>query len=141
MTPYATRTVPAPAVTFMPTSQPTSSTSSNTPPEPQEPSAKLASGPLLLADPTLSELMALDTEIRRSAEGRPVQIRYQEAALNKEITAALASNPELPYKNVQAELESDAVTLTGDVTVLDVKVSTVIEGRVLAQDCLPVVEI
>ena len=94
-----------------------------------------------MADPSLAELMGLDAAIRQSAKGRPVQIRYQEAALNSELAALLASEPDLPYQNVQADLQSDAVTLTGEVTVMDIKVSTVIEGRVLARDCLPVVEI
>ena len=141
MTPYATRTQPAPAVTFAPTPQPTRATSSYPPPASQEPSAKLASAPLLLADPSLNELMGLDAEIRESATGRPVQIRYQETALNNELAVMLASDPDLPYQNVQADLERDSVTLTGDVSVMDISVSTVIKGRVLAQDCLPVVEI
>jgi hypothetical protein len=141
MTPYATRTEPAPTVAAQaPSPQPTRSVSGNPPPASQD-SAALASAPLLLADPDLSELVSLDAEIRQSAVGRPVQIRYREAALNKEIADLLASEPDLPYQNIQADLQSDSVTLTGDVIVMEVEFPTVIKGKVLARDCLPQVEI
>jgi hypothetical protein len=85
--------------------------------------------------------MRMDAEIRRSAVGRPVQIRYRETALNQEISAVLAGYPHLPYHNVRADLQRDKVTLTGDVTVLGFEMSTTVQGKVVARACLPEVEI
>jgi hypothetical protein len=83
----------------------------------------------------------MDAEIRRSAAGRPVQIRYREAALNREIAAVLAGYPELPYRNVQADLQRDQLTLTGVVTVMGLEMPTEVQGSVVARNCLPEVVI
>jgi hypothetical protein len=142
MTPYATSQRPTP---YAPTEEPTPrivQPASNTPlPSPQEPSVIGASAPLLLADPSLADLMRLDAEIRRSAQGRPVQIRYGEAALNREITDLLASYADLPYRNVQADLQRDWVVLKGDVAVIGFEIPTEVQGRVVARDCRPEAEI
>jgi hypothetical protein len=79
----------------------------------------------------------MDAAIRRSATGRPVQIRYREAALNREIAALLVSYPQLPYRNVQADLQRDELTLTGDVTALGLEMPTEVKGSVVAHNCLP----
>jgi hypothetical protein len=128
-----------------PTPQPTAAPTSKPLPTAQEPEVAMAplpdSGPILLSDPDLEGLMLMDAEIRHSAAGRAVQIRYQEAALNEEIAALLASYPDLPYHNVWADLERDAITLTGDVQVLGFELPTTVQCRVIVQDCLPTVEI
>jgi len=105
------------------------------------PPPALASSLLPLADPNAADLMRLDAEMSRSAPGRPVQIRYSEAGLNREISALLAQNPGLPYQNVHADLKQDGVVLSGRVTVVGFQVNAEVSGRVTAQDCQPQVEI
>jgi hypothetical protein len=112
--------------------------SSEATPQAEQP---LISSPLLMADPEITSLVGLNTEMRRSAPGRAVQIRYQEAALNGEIAALLENNPELPYRNVHVDLKRDGVIVTGDATVLGFQVSTEANGTVHAQECLPQMEI
>jgi hypothetical protein len=128
-----------------PTPRPTvapSSTPLPTAPEQEVAMAPLPdSDPILLADPDLEALMLMDAEIKHSAVGRAVQIRYQETALNQEISALVASYPDLPYRNVWADLERDTITLTGDVMVLGFELPTTVQCRVIVQDCLPAVEI
>lgn len=105
------------------------------------PPAALSNNLLLLSDPDAAGLTRLDAEMSRSATGRPVQIRYSEAGLNREIGALLAQNPGLPYQNVHADLKHDGIVLSGQVTVVGVQVNTEVSGRVTAQDCRPQVEI
>jgi hypothetical protein len=97
--------------------------------------------PLLMTDPGLDGLMHLNAEMGRSDVGRPVQIRYGEAALNREIAALLAQYPNLPYHDVQVELGRDQIVAEGIVDLLGVEVSTEIVGIVQADDCLPEVRI
>jgi len=105
------------------------------------PPTALSSSLLPLSDPDAADLLHLDAEMSRSATGRPVQIRYSEAALNREIGALLAANPDLPYQNVYADLKHDGVVLSGSVTVLGFQVEAEVSGRVVARDCQPQVEI
>ncbi len=97
--------------------------------------------PLLMTDPGLEGLLRLDAEMGRSDVGRPVQIRYGEAALNREIAALLAQYPNLPYHDVQVKLGRDEIVAEGIVKLLGVEVSTEIVGIVQADDCLPEVQI
>ena len=97
--------------------------------------------PLLMTDPGLDGLMHLDAEMGRSDVGRPVQIRYGEAALNREIATLLDQYPNLPYHDVQVELRRDQIIVQGIVDLLGVEVSTEIMGIVQADDCLPEVQI
>jgi hypothetical protein len=97
--------------------------------------------PLLLADPQISSLTTLDAEMARSAPGRAVQIRYQEAALNQEIAMLWQNNPDLPFRNVQVDLKRDTVVLSGKVTVLGFQVDATVTGNVTVEDCLPLFEI
>lgn len=105
------------------------------------PPPALSSNLLPLADPDATDLMQLDAEMSRSASGRPVQIRYSEAGLNREIGTLLAQNPGLPYQNVYTDLKHDAVVLSGQVTVMGFQVETEVSGRVTAQNCQPQIEI
>jgi hypothetical protein len=77
----------------------------------------------------------------RSAAGRPVQIRYSEASLNRQVAALLASYPDLPYQNLQVDLRRDQVILKGNVTVMGFQVKAEVQGIVTARDCLPQAEI
>lgn len=97
--------------------------------------------PLLMTDPGLEGLMRLHAEMGRSDVGRPVQIRYGEAALNREVEALLAQYPNLPYHDVQVKLGRDQIVAEGMVDLLGVEVSTEIVGMVQADDCLPEVQI
>ena len=106
-----------------------------------EPVATLVSSPLLLADPAISNLAALDAEMDRSAPNRPVQIRYQEAALNAEIAALWENNPDLPYRDVFVDLKRDQVVITGRITVLGFAVNGEVTGQLGVEDCVPVLEI
>jgi hypothetical protein len=97
--------------------------------------------PLLMTDPGLDGLTHLDAEMGRSDVGRPVQIRYGEAALNREIAALLGQYPNLPYDDVQVKLGRDQIVAEGVVALLGVEVNTEIVGIVQADDCLPEVRI
>ena len=105
------------------------------------PAQALETVPLLLADPAFADLSTLNAEMDRSAPGRAVQIRYQEEALNREITALLANNPDLPYRDVSIDLKRDRVVVTGNAIVLGFEVSAIIEGILTAEDCQPQFEI
>jgi hypothetical protein len=105
-----------------------------------EPEATLVSSPLLLADPEITSLATLNAEMSRSAPDRPVQIRYQEDTLNREIAALWRNNPELPYRDVTVDLQPGRVAVTGRVTVLGFTVEAEVKGKVLAQDCVPLLE-
>lgn len=97
--------------------------------------------PLLLADPSFTDLAALNSELGRSASGRPVQIRYQEAALNREIGALPLNNPDLPFRDVYVDLKRDQAVVTAQVTVLGFRVKALARGKIVARDCLPQAEI
>jgi len=97
--------------------------------------------PLLLSDPSISSLTRLDSEMNRSAEGRPVQIRYTEETLNREIATLYQNNPELPFRNVRVDMVHDGVAVTGKVTVLGFQVDANATGTVSVIDCLPQLEV
>lgn len=106
-----------------------------------QPEQAVVSSPLLLSDVKFGNFAQVDQEMRRSAIGRAVQIRYDEATLNSEIATLLENKPDLPYRDVQLDLKHDGMIVAGDVTVLGFTVSTEVEGAVVAQDCLPHVQI
>lgn len=116
---------------------------------PRPPSATAAAAPaetaviapLLLSDPGISNLMSLDAEMDRSAPGRAVQIRYQEAALNQEVQILLQDYPDLPYRDVSVDLQRDAIVVTGDITVLGFRTGVKMIGKVIAVDCRPKLEV
>lgn len=110
---------------------------------PSQPSTEppLLHSPLLLSDPEIHSLSILDAELQRSAPLRPVQIRYQEATLNREIAQLSQDNPDLPFRDVKVDLQRDSVVLTGRVTVLSFQVNATVIGQVTAQECLPHLEI
>ncbi len=97
--------------------------------------------PLLLANPPLQDLSDLDREMARSAPGRPVQIRYHEDDLNREIAALLAANPDQPYRDVSVDLRRGRVVVRGSTEVLNFTVPVEVTGRVTAVDCRPRIEI
>lgn len=106
-----------------------------------EPEATLVSSPLLLADPEITDLSALDAEMSRSASDRAVQIRYQEETLNRQIAALWRKNPELPYRDVQVDMQPGRIAVTGRLTVLGFAVNAKLLGNVVAQDCVPALEV
>ena len=114
-------------------SSPASSSASTSPGAP--------SGLLLLSDPDWQALGRMDAELRASAPGRPVQIRYSEATLNRQIAELLSYYPGQPYDTMVVDLERDKVSISGDVTVLGFQVGTEATGTVTAVNCLPQVRI
>jgi len=105
------------------------------------PTATPVRSPLLIANPELKDLDQMDAEMSRSAVGRPVQIRYQETALNQEIAALVENNPKLPYQNVRIDLKPDRVIVKGYATVLGFPVGTEVVGRLAVKNCALQVEI
>ena len=99
------------------------------------------SSPLVLSDPGLNSLAQVDAEMAHSTIGRPVEIRYGEAALNREIALLVAQSPDLGFRDVQVNLDRDRAVVTGDVTVLGLNVGAEVQGTVVIEDCLPRVEI
>jgi hypothetical protein len=99
------------------------------------------SSPLLVSDPDPASMARIDAEMRRSAVGRPVQIRYSEATLNHEVATLLASHPDLPYQNLHVDLKRDRVILSGSLAVMGFQVNAEVEGAVVARECLPQAEI
>lgn len=95
------------------------------------------SAPLLLVDPEFHTLTAINAEMDRSAQGRAVQIRCREEALNREIAAILLRHPGLPYHDVQVDLLHNRVAISGQVTILGVEVDALLEGTLIACDCMP----
>jgi hypothetical protein len=130
--------VPDTTPTAMPTALPTSSRVAG---PPVSLTVVASSNPLLVSDPDLSGLAVIDAEMNRSAAGRPVQIRYGEEALNQVLTAAVADDPELPYRNLHVDLKRDGILLNGTITVMGFEVKTEVEGSVVARDCVPQTEI
>jgi hypothetical protein len=106
-----------------------------------EPEATLVSKPLLMANPEISSLAKLDAEMGQSAPNRAVQIRFDEEALNAEIAALWTNNPELPFRDVRADLQRDQVVVTGRVTILGFGVKAKATGKVAVKDCTPQLEI
>lgn len=148
--PVATITWPAPA-NPPPESQPEAINqpaplSSESPASPgavatPEPASTLVASPLLLANPQISGLSKLDAEMSRSALARPVQIRYSEEALNREIATLWHDNPELPYRDVNVDLKRDGVIVSGSVTILGFGAKAKIAGTVVAEGCRPRLQI
>ncbi|MGD8625338.1 MAG: hypothetical protein PVF47_19035 [Anaerolineae bacterium] len=97
--------------------------------------------PLLLSDPEIHSLASLDAQMKHSASGRPVQIRYQETTLNREVAQLSEHNPDLPFRDVNIDLKREAVVLTGKVTVLGFQVDATVTGQVTVEECLPHLEI
>lgn len=106
-----------------------------------EPTQTLLSKPLLLADPEFHNLAGLNAEMARSVPGRVVQIRYQEATLNREINLLCEKNPDLPFRTVLADLRHNQVALSGQITVLGFQVDAWVTGTVVVRDCRPQIEI
>ncbi len=106
-----------------------------------EPEATGVSTPLLLADPEISSLAALNAEMSRSATNRAVQIRYQEEALNREIALLSTNNPDLPFRDVYVDLQRNRVVVTGRTTVSGFQVNAEVAGNVSVQECRPQLEI
>ena len=137
---------PRPAATAvpLPTVQPLSpppTVRSAAPPSAALPTDAPIRRPLLLANPSFQDLSEMDREMARSAVGRPVQIRYHEAELNREIAALLAENPDLPYHDVSVDLQPDRAVVRGSTEVLSVPVQVEVTGRVTAVDCRPQIEV
>lgn len=105
------------------------------------PTQALLSKPLLLADPEFHNLAGLNAELARSASGRVVQIRYQEEALNRELSLMCQNNPDLPFRSIQVDLKRDRVDLSGEISVLGFQVDAWVTGTVVARDCRPQIEI
>ncbi|MFN2227152.1 MAG: hypothetical protein ACK2UY_12610 [Anaerolineae bacterium] len=105
------------------------------------PTVALLNTPLLLADPEFHNLAGLNAELARSAPGRVVQIRYQEAALNRELNLLCANNPDLPFRTIQVNLKRDKVELSGEISVLGLQVDAWVTGTIVAHDCRPQIEI
>jgi hypothetical protein len=105
------------------------------------PEATLVTSPLLMADPEISTLTRLDAEMSRSAPDRAVQIRYQEDALNSEIATLWVNNPDLPYRDVQLDLQREQVVVTGTVSAWGFDAKVKVTASVSAQDCVPQFEI
>ena len=104
-------------------------------------SGTLVSSPLILSDPGFDSLAQVDFEMAHSTIGRPVQIQYGEAALNREIAAWVAQSSDLGFRDVQVNLEPDQAIVTGDVNVLGFDVGAKLQGVVVVENCLPRVEI
>lgn len=104
-------------------------------------SGVLGSSPLVLSDPGFNSLGQVDAEMAHSTIGRQVQIRYGEAALNREIATMVAQSPELGFRDVQVNLDRDRAVVTGDVMVLGLNVGAEVQGVVVIEDCLPRVEL
>lgn len=105
------------------------------------PTQALVTTPLLLSDPAISSLTRLDSEMNHSASGRPVQIRYTEETLNREIATLTQNNPELPFRDVWVDMKHDGVVVSGKVTVLGFQMDANATGTVSVKDCLPQLEI
>lgn len=97
--------------------------------------------PLLMANPEIRNLTTMDAEMQRSAVGRTVQIKYQEAVLNHEIAAYVENHPDLPFHSVQVDLKRDRVLVSGTAMVLSFPVTVTAVGTVTAEDCLPQIEV
>jgi hypothetical protein len=106
-----------------------------------EPTTLLLIRPLLLADPEFHDLAALNAEMARSAPGRVVQIRYQEAMLSQEIRILCENNPDLPLRNVQVDLRRDQLILTGQTTFFGFQINARVSGTIAVRDCRPEIEI
>ena len=70
-------------------------------------SGTLVSSPLVLSDPGFNSLGQVDAEMAHSTIGRLVQIRYGEAALNREIAILVAQSSDLGFRDVQVNLDRD----------------------------------
>jgi hypothetical protein len=97
--------------------------------------------PLLMADPEISNLAAMDAEMQRSAVGRTVQIKYQEAVLNREIAEYVESHPDLPFHSVHVDLKRDRVLVSATAMVLSFPITATAAGTVTAGDCRPQIEV
>ncbi len=97
--------------------------------------------PLLLVDPEFHSLAVLNSEMDRSGPERAVQIRFQEETLNQELAAVWHNNPALPYSDVRVDLHDNGVAISGRVTVLGFEVEALLEGTVVAEDCVPRLEV
>jgi hypothetical protein len=106
-----------------------------TPPPTETP----VSQPLLLSNPTLASLLNIGAEMERSAPGRPVQIRYAEDALNREISAYLKAFPSELYQNVYLQLRRNQIILTGEIIAQGLEVGAEVIGTLAVQDCRPLV--
>jgi hypothetical protein len=112
------------------------------PPTPTpEPTETVLNSPLLVSNPDVNALAQIDAEMARSVSGRPVQIRYDELELNRQVDSLLASYPNLSYQNLHVDLKRDQVILRGSMTVLGFQVNAEVQGTVVARNCLPQAEI
>ncbi len=141
------RAVPTPSPTrpIGPTQDQPSRTTPKPSPTPRQPTPLPTEtpvrSPLLMSEPTFNNLTRMGQEMNRSAEGRPVQIRYSEAMLNHEIQTWVQKDESLPYRNVHADLKRGGAVVTADVTVLGFEVDVEIVGTVEVRDCRPHMEI
>jgi hypothetical protein len=139
-TPPASTPVPIPTGVTVVVVAPTAPAGTATPAG-EGPTALPAAPPVALDDPPLAELAALDAELRAWPPGRLVQVSYSQAALNRELAALLAVNPQVPLRDLRAELSWDQIKLAGTLLLLGFEVPVQAEGRVMAVDCRPRVQV
>jgi hypothetical protein len=97
--------------------------------------------PLLMSDPEMKSLTAMDAEMQRSAVGRTVQIKVRETVLNDEVAAYVENHPDLPFQSVEVDLRRDRVLVSGTALVLKFPVQVTAVGSVIAEDCRPRIEV
>jgi len=104
-------------------------------------SGTLVSSLLVLTDPEFDSLGQVDAEMARSTVGRPVQIRFGEAALNREIAILVAQSSDLGFRDVQVNLDRDRAVVTGNVTIAGFEVGAEVQGVISVANCLPQIEL
>jgi len=88
----------------------------------------------VLSDPEFNSLAQVDAEMAHSTVGRQVQIRYGEAALNREIAILIAESSDLGFRDVQVNLDLGRAVVTGDVMVLGLNLGAEVQGIVVIED-------
>ncbi len=132
--------VPVPTGVTMVVVAPTASAATATP-SPGSPAGNPPAPPVVLSDPTLAELAVLDAELQTWPPGRVLQASYTQAAVNRELAALQAANPQLRLRDLQAQLSWDRIGLTGTLTLLGMDLSVEATGRVTIVECRPRVQV
>ncbi len=97
--------------------------------------------PLVVEDPPLDDMDAVEREINVSPAGREICIILHQDHLNREAAAFLQDEPDAPFHDVVIALHPGEMTVKTQAEVVGLSVGVEVRARVKAVDCKPKMEI
>ncbi len=123
-------------ITLAPSPAPTATPAPSDPPPGGE-----TGSPLVIEDPPLDEVDALEAEVIDSPPGREIYIIFHQDHLNREVAAFIQTEPEFPFHDVVIAFHPGEMKVTAQTEVVGLSVGVEVWLKVTAVDCKPAVEV